>query len=299
MSEIHFVDTTLRDGQMSLWATRMRTGMMLPIAERMDRAGFDAIELMSSIFLKKCARDLKEDPFERLRLVAEKTPNTPLRMTSGRFNAFEVTPYSLYQLYLERMRANGMSQARISDEWNEFEGVAAEGEDGQGRGTRAHHQPHLLGVAQAHRRLLRGTGAPGGKPGPAAHLPEGPGRPDHPGSGPHPGATGAGERQRHPGGVPHPLHYGPRAAVQPGSHQARHHDRQHGDSAAGQWLVQPVAVQRRRQRSRARPHHRGGRRIPPRGLGTFHPHRRAGRSAPWDGRWSTTTANTSIRCPGG
>ena len=39
---------------MSLWATRMRTGMMLPVAERMDRAGFDAAELMSSIFLKKC-----------------------------------------------------------------------------------------------------------------------------------------------------------------------------------------------------------------------------------------------------
>ena len=122
MSEIRFVDTTLRDGQMSLWATQMRTGMMLPILDTMDRAGFDAIELMSSVFLKKCVRDLKEDPFERLRLVAEKTPNTPLRMTSGRFNAFEVTPASLYQLYLTRMRENGMRQARISDEWNEFEG---------------------------------------------------------------------------------------------------------------------------------------------------------------------------------
>ncbi len=119
MSEIHFVDTTLRDGQMSLWATRMRTGMMLPIAERMGRAGFDALELMSSIFLKKCVRDLKEDPFERIRLVKERMPDTPLRMTSGRFNAFEVTPYSLYALYLRRMRENGMSQARISDEWND------------------------------------------------------------------------------------------------------------------------------------------------------------------------------------
>ncbi len=122
MSEIHFVDTTLRDGQMSLWATRMRTGMMLPVAERMGRAGFDALELMSSIFLKKCVRDLKEDPFERIRLVKEKMPDTPLRMTSGRFNAFEVTPYSLYALYLRRMRENGMSQARISDEWNDPEG---------------------------------------------------------------------------------------------------------------------------------------------------------------------------------
>ena len=30
MSEIHFVDTTLRDGQQSLWALGMRTGAMLP-----------------------------------------------------------------------------------------------------------------------------------------------------------------------------------------------------------------------------------------------------------------------------
>jgi len=122
MSEIHFVDTTLRDGQMSLWATRMRTGMILPIAELMDEAGFDAIELMSSIFLKKCARDLQEDPWERIRLVAKKIRNTPLRLTAGRFNAFEVTPHSLYELYMERNRANGMKQARISDEWNDVSG---------------------------------------------------------------------------------------------------------------------------------------------------------------------------------
>ena len=122
MSEIHFVDTTLRDGQMSLWATRMRTGMILPIAEQMDEAGFDAIELMSSIFLKKCARDLQEDPWERIRLVADKIRNTPLRLTAGRFNAFEVTPHSLYELYMQRNRANGMRQARISDEWNEVSG---------------------------------------------------------------------------------------------------------------------------------------------------------------------------------
>lgn len=122
MSEIHFVDTTLRDGQMSLWATRMRTGMILPIAERMDDAGFDAIELMSSVFLKKCARDLQEDPWERIRLVSERIRRTPLRLTAGRYNAFEVTPHSLYRLYMERMRANGMRQARISDEWNDAGG---------------------------------------------------------------------------------------------------------------------------------------------------------------------------------
>ena len=59
--KIFFVDTTLRDGQLSLWASNMRTGMMLPIAERLDQAGFEAIEIMSSAFYKKCVRDLKDD----------------------------------------------------------------------------------------------------------------------------------------------------------------------------------------------------------------------------------------------
>ncbi len=39
MNEIKFVDTTLRDGQASLWAENMRTGMMLLVAERLDNAG--------------------------------------------------------------------------------------------------------------------------------------------------------------------------------------------------------------------------------------------------------------------
>jgi oxaloacetate decarboxylase alpha subunit len=40
MSEIHFVDTTLRDGQQSLWELGMKNGAMLPIAAQMDRIGF-------------------------------------------------------------------------------------------------------------------------------------------------------------------------------------------------------------------------------------------------------------------
>ena len=48
MNEVKFVDTTLRDGQASLWAENMRTGMMLLVAERLDSAGFQAIEVMAS-----------------------------------------------------------------------------------------------------------------------------------------------------------------------------------------------------------------------------------------------------------
>jgi oxaloacetate decarboxylase alpha subunit len=122
MGEVNFVDTTLRDGHQSLWAEGMTTGMMLPVAKRIDEAGFEAIELISSSHLKKCVRELKEDPWERVRLVAKQITKTPLRLIAGRVNTFEITPHSVYRLFMERMAANGMRQARISDEWNDFEG---------------------------------------------------------------------------------------------------------------------------------------------------------------------------------
>jgi oxaloacetate decarboxylase (Na+ extruding) subunit alpha len=67
MSEIHFVDTTLRDGQQSLWALGMRTGAMLPIAAQMDRVGFESMEFFVSIMIKKYSREHKENPFIWLR----------------------------------------------------------------------------------------------------------------------------------------------------------------------------------------------------------------------------------------
>lgn len=121
MNEIRFVDTTLRDGHQSLWAEGMTTGMMLPIAAQFDRAGFDAIELISASHLKKCVRDLREDPWERVREIAKRIKKTPLRLIAGRVNAFELTPISIYRLFIERMAANGMREARISDEWNDPE----------------------------------------------------------------------------------------------------------------------------------------------------------------------------------
>jgi oxaloacetate decarboxylase alpha subunit len=122
MDGIKFVDTTIRDGHQSLWAENMTTGMMLPIAEAMDRAGFDAIELISSSHLKKCVRELKEDPWARIKLMRQRITRTPLRLNAGRFSAFDLTPKSMYRLFMERMAANGIREARISEEWNELEG---------------------------------------------------------------------------------------------------------------------------------------------------------------------------------
>src|SRR5213593_4226987 len=122
MDTIRFVDTTLRDGHQSLWAENMTTGMMLPIAKRMDDAGFEGIELISGSHLKKTVRELKEDPWERVRLVSKLITKTPLRLIAGRVNTFEYNPPSMYRLFVERMFADGIREARISDEWNDYEG---------------------------------------------------------------------------------------------------------------------------------------------------------------------------------
>ncbi|MDE0034428.1 MAG: hypothetical protein OXU75_15030 [Deltaproteobacteria bacterium] len=119
MKEIHFVDTTLRDGPSSLWAMSIRTDMILPVASQMDEAGFLGMEIIASAFFKKCVRELKDDPWARIRRVKEKIPNTPLRLIRNRYMAaFQHTPPAIQQLWLERLAANGISEARTSDPSN-------------------------------------------------------------------------------------------------------------------------------------------------------------------------------------
>jgi oxaloacetate decarboxylase alpha subunit len=85
----------------------------------MDRAGFEAIEIIATTFFKKCVRELREDPWERLRLVSRQITKTPLRAIRNRnMAAFHITPRSLSRLWLERLVANGLREIRISDPSN-------------------------------------------------------------------------------------------------------------------------------------------------------------------------------------
>ena len=121
METIHFVDTTIRDGHQSLWAENMTTGMMLPIARNLDDAGYEGIELIAGSHLKKTVRELKEDPWERVRLITGKITKTPLRVIAGPVNSFEYNPPCMYKMFLERMAAYDVREARTSDEWNDYE----------------------------------------------------------------------------------------------------------------------------------------------------------------------------------
>ena len=60
--KISLIDVTLRDAHQCLWATRMTTAMMSEIAPMLDRAGFEAIDLVGGAVFDVCVRYLREDP---------------------------------------------------------------------------------------------------------------------------------------------------------------------------------------------------------------------------------------------
>ncbi len=126
MKEISFVDTTLRDGHQSLWATRMKTAHMIPIAPLMDRAGFKIAELMGTVHFDACLRYLREDPWERIRLVAKAMPNTPLRalIRSKSLTSFNIVPDSVIRLWIERCAANGIKHLMIFDALHDWSNLA-------------------------------------------------------------------------------------------------------------------------------------------------------------------------------
>jgi oxaloacetate decarboxylase (Na+ extruding) subunit alpha len=126
MKEIHFVDTTVRDGQLSLWALGMRTGAMLAIAEQMDRCGFESMEFFGFAGYIKMVREHKENPWDWMGLGAKKFHRTRLRYHGGLATGFEKIPRSVRLLMIERVVAHNITLTRSSDPWNDYEAAAME-----------------------------------------------------------------------------------------------------------------------------------------------------------------------------
>ncbi len=126
MKEIRFVDTTVRDGQLSLWALGMRTGAMLAIAEQMDRCGFESMEFFGFAGYIKMVREHKENPWDWMGLGAKKFRRTRLRYHGGLATGFEKIPRSVRLLMIERVVARGITLTRSSDPWNDYEAAAGE-----------------------------------------------------------------------------------------------------------------------------------------------------------------------------
>src|SRR3989337_836497 len=126
MSEIHFVDTTLRDGNQSLWALNMPIGAMLPIAEQMDKSGFESMEFFVGVRFKKYVHDHEENPLDWIRLGSKKFTRTRLRYHGGMHSAFEKTPSCILRVLAERLVSYGITLTRTSNCWNDYESFKQE-----------------------------------------------------------------------------------------------------------------------------------------------------------------------------
>lgn len=122
MRRVSFIDVTLRDAHQSLWSTRMTTAMMLPVAQTLDRAGFEAIDLVGGAVFDVCVRFLREDPWERMRIMSRAIRHTPLIvMTRGQsLFTFEFFPDDVVELTAQRIAANGIRYHTPYDALNDI-----------------------------------------------------------------------------------------------------------------------------------------------------------------------------------
>ena len=128
MANVQLVETSLRDGNQSLWAALgVDTARTLTIAPVMDRVGFKAIDFTTSTHMGVAVRYKQEDPWERIRLMAEACPNTPLQFlsTGFRFISWETASPEFMALAYKTLVNNGIRRFALADPMNDLAGNLA------------------------------------------------------------------------------------------------------------------------------------------------------------------------------
>lgn len=119
---VKIVDTSLRDGHQSLFATRMTTDEILSVIEDFDQIGYHALEVWGGATFDSCLRFLNEDPWERLRLIKSKVKHTKLQMLFRGQNILGYRHYAddVVEKFVERSLANGIDIIRVFDALNDI-----------------------------------------------------------------------------------------------------------------------------------------------------------------------------------
>ncbi len=115
-------DLTLRDGHQSLFATRMRTEDMIPIAEDLDKVGFWAVEVWGGATFDSMHRFLDEDPWERPKILKKYIKNTPFSMLLRGQNVVGYRHYAddVVRLFVEKACDVGIDIFRVFDALNDL-----------------------------------------------------------------------------------------------------------------------------------------------------------------------------------
>ena len=122
MAKVKITETVLRDAHQSLIATRMPSELMEPILDKMDQVGYHAVECWGGATFDACLRFLKEDPWERLRMLKRHFKNTKLQMLFRGQNILGYNHYAddVVEYFVEKSVANGIDIIRIFDCLNDI-----------------------------------------------------------------------------------------------------------------------------------------------------------------------------------
>ena len=122
MASLQIVETSLRDGNQCLWgALGIDTAKTLTIAPVMERAGYRAIDFTTSTHMGVAVRYKREDPWERIRAMAEICRGTPLQFlsTGFRFIAWETASPEFMELAFRTLATNGIRRFALADPNND------------------------------------------------------------------------------------------------------------------------------------------------------------------------------------
>ena len=119
--KVQFVETVLRDANQSLIATRLPFSKFEPMLETIDKAGYYAAECWGGATFDVCLRYLNEDPWERLRKIRAKMPNTKLQMLLRGQNVLGYSHYpdDFVKLFVTKAVENGIDVIRVFDALND------------------------------------------------------------------------------------------------------------------------------------------------------------------------------------
>ena len=119
---LKIVETSLRDGHQSLFATRMNTEEVLSVLKELDDAGYHAIEVWGGATFDACIRFLNEDPWERLRKAKALCKKTKLQMLFRGQNILGYRHYAddVVEKFVQKSIENGIDIIRIFDALNDI-----------------------------------------------------------------------------------------------------------------------------------------------------------------------------------
>ena len=137
--KVGFTETVLRDANQSLIATRLPYSKFEPILETMDKAGYYSAEVWGGATFDVCLRYLQEDPWERLRKIRAKMPNTKLQMLLRGQNilGYKHYPDDVVRKFVEHSIKNGIDIIRIFDALNDARNLQVAIEETVKRGGHA------------------------------------------------------------------------------------------------------------------------------------------------------------------